>query len=172
MGLSYYYEFTAPAATPAAELEVFLREVEQLAKSLGFNPTTVLNVPFDTPERRQFATRLGGGFTVQDERLEGIAVPAPGQVSSHDPVSGECRLIPQHGVVLVVTDEQGCEACFGFFKFPEHIIDIHDVILADAGLEGRWWFRDFVSSPDPRYRGIVNRFNEAGFATRVKDEFA
>ena len=42
MSLSYYYEFTAPAATTAGELEEFLRGVEQLAKSLGFAPTTVL----------------------------------------------------------------------------------------------------------------------------------
>jgi hypothetical protein len=48
MSLSYYYEFTAPAASPAGELEEFLRGVEQLAKSLGFAPTTVLNVLFDT----------------------------------------------------------------------------------------------------------------------------
>ena len=34
MSLSYYYEFTAPAATPAAELEAFLLEVQQLAQWL------------------------------------------------------------------------------------------------------------------------------------------
>src|SRR6185295_15544273 len=107
MGLSYYYEFTAPSDTPAEKLEEFLRDVERSAKSLGFEPTTVLNVPFDTPERRQFASRLGGSFTLQDKRLKGVAVPAPGQLRDHDPVSGECRLIPQHGVVLVVTDEEG-----------------------------------------------------------------
>jgi hypothetical protein len=49
MSLSFYYEFTAPATTPAEELEAFLREVEHEAKSLGFKPTVVLNVPFDTP---------------------------------------------------------------------------------------------------------------------------
>lgn len=172
MGLSYYYEFTAPAAVMAEELEEFLGGVEQLAKSLGFKPTTVLNVPFDTPERRQFASRLGGSFTLQDEHLKGVAVPAPDQLRDHDPVSGECRLIPEHGVVLVMTDEQGCEACFGFFKFPDHVIDIHGSILADTGLEGRWWFRDFVDSPDPRYREIVRRFEAAGYSNWVKDEFA
>ena len=118
MGLSFFYEFTAPAATPASELETFLRDVEREAKALGFEPTTVLNVPFNTPSRREFANRLGGNFTLQDERLKGIAIPAPGQLRSHDPESGECRLFPEHGVVLVVTDERGCEACFGFFKFP------------------------------------------------------
>ena len=172
MSLSFYYEFGAPAGMSAARLEEFLRDVEREAQRLGFKPTTVLNVPFDTPERRQFATRIGGGFTLQDERLKGIAIPSPGQLRNHDPVSGECRLIPHHGVVLVVTDEHACEACFGFFKFPEHVIDIHGAIIAETGLNGRWWFRDFVSSPDPRYREIVNRFNAAGFAALVKDEFA
>ena len=172
MGLSFFYEFTAPAATPASELETFLRDVEREAKALGFEPTTVLNVPFDTPERREFANRLGGNFTLQDERLKGVAIPAPGQLRSHDPESGECRLFPERAVVLVATDERGCEACFGFFQFPEHITDIHGAILADTGLEGRWWFRDFVDSPDPRYRTIVKRFEERGFVRVVKDEFA
>jgi hypothetical protein len=172
MSLSYYYEFTAPAATPATELEVFLREVEQTAKALEFNPTTVLNVPFDTAERREFASRLGGSFTLQDDRLKGISIPESGQLRDHNHVTGECRLIPQHGVVLVVTDKQGCEACFGFFKFPDHVIDIHGAILADTNLEGRWWFRDFIDSPDPRYRKIMEQFKAWGFVHTVKDEFA
>jgi hypothetical protein len=172
MGLSFFYEFTAPADMPASELEVFLHDVQREAQALGFDPTIVLNVPFDTPERREFANRLGGNFTLQDERLKGVAIPAPGQLRNHDPESGECRLFPERAVVLVATDERGCEACFGFFQFPEHITDIHGAILADTGLEGRWWFRDFVDSPDPRYRTIVKRFEERGFVRVVKDEFA
>ena len=129
-------------------------------------------MPFDTPERREFANRLGGNFTLQDDRLKGIAMPAPGQLRDHDRESGECRLFPERAVVLVVTDERGCEACFGFFQFPEHVTDMNGAILADTGLEGRWWFRDFVNSPDPRYRAIVKRFDERGFVRVVKDEFA
>jgi len=172
MGLSFFYEFTAPAETPASELEAFLRDVEREAQSLGFDPIIVLNVPFDTPERREFANRLGGNFTLQDERLKGVAIPAPGQLRNHDPESGECRVFPKHGVVLVVTDERGCEACFGFFKFPKYITDIHGAILAATGLQGRWWFRDFVDSPDPRYRTIIKRFEERGFAQSMRDEYA
>jgi hypothetical protein len=172
MGLSFFHEFTAPADTSASELESFLRDVQREAESLGFNPTIVLNVPFDTPERCEFANRLGGNFTLQHERLKGVAIPAPGQLRNHDQESGECRLFPKHGVVLVVTDERGCEACFGFFRFPEHVIDIHGAILADTELGGRWWFRDFVDSSDPRYRAIVAKFNERGFARSVTDEFA
>ena len=172
MSLSFYYEFTAPSDTPASKLEEFLHGVERSAKELGFDPTTVLNVPFDTPERREFANRLGGSFTLKDERLKGVSVPAPDQLRDHDPVLGECRLIPEHGVVLVVTDERGCEACFGFFKFPEHVIDIHGSPLADSGLEGRWWFRDFADSPDPRFRALVGHFETAGYTKKVKDDFA
>ncbi len=116
MGLSFLYEFTAPAATLASELEAFLRDVERKAQALGFDPTIVLNVPFDTPERREFANRLGGNLTLQDERLKSFAIPAPGQLRNHDPESGEYRLFPEHGVVLVVIDERGCESCFGFFN--------------------------------------------------------
>jgi hypothetical protein len=172
MGLSFFYEFTASANTSALELEKFLRDVEHEAKSFGFNPTIVLNVPFDTPEQREFANRLGGNFTLQDERLKGVAIPAPRQLRNHDLESGECRLFPERGVVLVVTDERGCEACFGFFKLPEQIIDIHSAILADTGLQCRWWFRDFVNSPDPRYRTIVRRFATAGYVKNMSDDFA
>jgi hypothetical protein len=172
MGLSFFYEFTAPATTPASELEAFLHDVQQLAQSLGFDPTIVLNVPFDTPERREFANRLGGNFTLQDARLRGVAIPAPGQLRNHDPESGECRLFPERAVVLVVTDERGYETCFGFFQFPEHIVDIHGANLADTGLEGRWWFRDFVDSPDPRYRALVTKFSKRGFVQTATDEFA
>ena len=172
MSLSFYYEFTAPASTPASELEAFLRDVEHEAKALGFNPTSVLNVPFDTPERREFSNRLGGNCTLQDERLKVVAIPAPGQLRNHDPESGECRLFPEHGVVLVVTDERGSEACFGFFQFPDHVIDIYGAVLANTDLEGRWWFRDFVDSTDPRYRVLVAKFQERGFVRSVKDEFA
>ena len=172
MGLSFFYEFTAPAGTSASELEAFLHDVEREAQTLGFNPTAVLNVPFDTPQRREFANRLGGNFTLQDERLKGVAIPAPGQLRDHDRESGECRLFPERAVVLVVTDERGCESCFGFFKFPEHVIDIHGLTLADTGLEGRWCFRDFVDSPDQRFRVLVGHFEAAGFAKKIKDEFA
>ena len=171
MGLSFFYELTAPDDRAASELEAFLHDVEREAQALGFNPTAVLNVPFDTPERREFANRLGGNFTLQDERLKGVAIPAPGQLRNHDPESGECRLFPDQGVVLVVTDERGCESCFGFFKFPEHIIDIHGAILAVTGLGGGWWFRDFVSSPDPRYRTIVAKFQDRGFLRSVRDDY-
>ena len=108
---------------------------------------------------------------MKDERLKGVAIPAPGQLRNHDPESGECRLLPQHGVVLVVTDEKGSEACFGFFKFPEHITDIHGRTLAETGLLGRWNFKDFVDSPDPRFRAIVRQFEEAGFLQGERDEF-
>lgn len=171
MSLSYYYEFTAPAQTEAQNLEAFLREVEKEAKSLGFKPTTVLNVPFDTTERRDFSYRIGGKMTLQDERLKGIALPAPGQLRNHDPISGECRLLAAHGVLLVLTDEQGCEVCFGFFQFPEHVLDIHGATLAASGLGGCWWFSGFVDSPDARYRKIVERFRDGGYLKSERDEY-
>jgi len=171
MGLSYHYEFSAPAETTSGDIEKFLRDVEGLAKSLGF-ATTVLNIPFDTAERREFARRLGGGFTLQDVKLKDLALPREGQVRDYDPVSGSCRLIPEHGVVLVLTDEGGCETCFGFFRFPEEIVDIHGRSLVSTGLNGAWAYRDFIDSPDPRYRKIVRRFEAGGYVERVKDEFA
>ena len=80
-------------------------------------------------------------------------------------------MIPEHGVILVVTDEAGCETCFGFFRFPADIVDIHGKSLVSTGLYA-WAFRDFVNSPDPRYREIIRRFEAAGYVERVNDEFA
>ena len=171
MSLSYYYEFAASATTTAEELQRFLEGVQQFAEAAGFDPSVVLNVPFDTEERRDFARRLGMTFTIMDERLKGATV-RNGEVYCHDPTAGECQLFPKRGVVLVLTDERGCEACFGFFKFPERVVDIHGREVARTELNGAWTFRDFVDSPDPRYREIVGAFSQAGFVKSLKDEFA
>lgn len=170
--MTYYYQFTAPPTATTGELETFLRGLEQDARALGFEPVTVLNVAFDTADRREFARRLGSCVTVEDERLKGVVLAARELIRDHDPVLGECRVYPEHGVVLVVTDEHGCESGFGFFRFPAHVPDIHGNALADTGLNGAWWFRDFVDSPDPRFRQLVQRFAAGGFLKREKDEFA
>jgi hypothetical protein len=172
MSLSFYYEFTAPASTPASELEAFLLEVQQFAKSLGFDPTTVLNVPFDTPERREFSKRLGGSMYAEDERLKGVAIPKTDQVRDHDPRSGTARLIPERGVVLVVTDEHQCETVFGFLQYPGQVTDIYGAVLAESEVEKAWVFRNFVDTPDPRYRQIVEKFRERGFVQKENDEYA
>ena len=171
MSLSYYFEFRAPAEEAPEALEKFLKRVERHAQSVGFKPTVVLNIVFDNEERRDFSRRLGGSFTLQDERLKGVALPMPEQVRDHDAINGECRLIPERGVVLVVTEAKGAEVCFGFFKYPEQVLDIHGKILAETNCGKAWVFRDFVDTPDPRYREIVNIFATAGYVARVKDEY-
>ena len=60
---------------------------------------------------------------------------------------------------------------FGFLQFPERVIDVHGGILAESGLGKAWAFRDFINSPDPRYRTIVAKFQERGFVRSVRDEF-
>ena len=171
MSLSYYFTFTAPAIATADELTAFLKGVEKEAQRMGFRPTVVLNVPFDTAERRQFARRLTTGFRIEDERLKGVALPGAAAVWEHNPRDGSCHLLPTRGVVLVVTDEHGCETMFGFFQYAETVKDIHGRTLAETGLAGRWHFREFVDSPDPRFREIVRLFAEGGFLEREKDEF-
>jgi hypothetical protein len=51
------------------DLVAFLKSVEADAKKMGFQPTTVLNAVFDTPERREFARRVVRGAHIEDERL-------------------------------------------------------------------------------------------------------
>jgi len=108
---------------------------------------------------------------VTDDRLKGIPVPAPGQVWDVDPVTGECRVIPEHGVVLAVTDEHGHEACFGFLRYPRAILDIHGNPLVDNGLPEGWYFRDFLKTADPRIRQIVAAFREAGYVADEKHDY-
>jgi hypothetical protein len=172
MGLSYHFSFAAPARTKPGDLETFLKSIEAEAKEMGFSPTLVLNASFDTQERREFARRLVTGFHVEDERLKGVVLPAPGMVWNHDQQLGAVRVIPRKAVVLILTDEHQHETIFGFFKYPAEITDIHGKLIAETGLKNRWISRDFANSPDPRFRKIVRRFADAGYLESEKDEFA
>ena len=171
MSLSYYFTFTAPATATAGELIAFLKGVEKEAQRMGFRPTLVLDATFETAERRRFARRLTTGFHVEDERLKGVALPGDAAVWEHDPHEGSCHLLPTRGVVLVVTDERGCETAFGFFQYAEAVKDIHGRTLAETGLAGRWYFSEFVDSPDPRFREIVRLFAASAYVEKEKDEF-
>jgi cation transport regulator ChaB len=71
-----------------------------------------------------------------------------------------------------VTDEHGCETVFGFLKYPVQLRDVHGTVRAELPTHGRWFYRDFLNSPDRRYRQIVRRFAEAGFVEQERDEFA
>ena len=171
MGLTYHFTFSAPTTVTADELLKFLRKVEKDAKQMGFRPTTVLEAEFDTPERREFARRLTSGHRLESETLKGVVVLREGQVWSLNPVHGDCRVIPERGVVLAVTDEHGCETVFGFLKYPGALKDLNGRDAVPTGIGGRWIFRDFVDSPDARYRKIVKRFVEAGYVEAERDEF-
>src|SRR5205809_6766825 len=103
MGLTYHFEFKAPATTTAGELESFLRGVEQEAKAMGFRPTLVLNAVFDSTERKQFARLLTPGLRVEDARLKGADVPDDRRVWHVETANGSCRVPPTCGVVLAVT---------------------------------------------------------------------
>jgi hypothetical protein len=134
MGLTYHFEFTAPATKSAAELEAFLKGVEQDAQALGFKPTMVLNAAFDTTERKLFARRLTTGLPVEDARLKGANVPDDSRIWHLDTANGMCRMPPSSGVVLVVTDERGLETMFGFFRFPEKLRDTIWNVVVETGL--------------------------------------
>jgi hypothetical protein len=171
MGLSYHYTFSAPATVSAEELTVFLRSVEGEAQKMGFHPTMVLNAAFDTPERRQFARGVVKGVHVEDERLKGVVMPAQEQVWDFSPGLGHCRLAPERAVILVVTDERGSETVFGFARYPDTLRDINGRELMESPVGNRWFFRESVDSPDPRFRKIVKRFAAAGYLDWEKDEF-
>lgn len=171
MGLSYHFEFKAPKSKRPEDLVSFLRSVEEDAKKAGFRPTLVLNAVFDTTERKQFSRRLTTGLPVEDVRLKGVDVPDDSRVWHLNTAGGTCRVPPSSGVVLMVTNERGQETVMGFLRFPKRIEDTKGRVVAETGLGGGWYFRDFVDSPDPRYRTLVKKFAEAGYLESEQDEF-
>jgi hypothetical protein len=170
MGLTYHFSFAAPAAVRPEELEAFLQDIEGDARLMGFHPTTVVNGPFDTSERREFARRVARGLVVEDERLRGVEF-AREVCWNFGGETGYCRLAPEYGVLLVITDERGREIVFGFFRYPRVIRDPRGREVMPIPGEGDWTFSDCVKSPDPRYRSIVRRFAAAGYLVSELDEF-
>lgn len=168
MGLNYHYSFHAPAAERAETLEAFLQNVEGDARLLGFHPTVVVNGPFDTPARREFARRVSRGLAVEDQGLRGVELPETACWTSE---AGYCRLAPEHGVLLVVTDERDTEVVFGFFRYPKAICDHTGREIVTVPGDGAWVSADCVKSPDQRYRAIVRRFAVAGYLSSELDEF-
>lgn len=171
MGLSYHFTFAAAANVTAETLVEFLKSVETDARKMGFRPTMVLNASFDTPERREFARRVVRGVHIEDERLKGVVMPEERQLWDFSPTLGHCRLAPERAAILVVTDERGCETVFGFARYPETLRDINGRVILKTQVGDRWYFRDFVDSPDERFRKIVKRFADAGYVEAERDEF-
>ena len=171
MGLTYYYRFRANKACKTDALHAFLTGVEVMAKARGFSPTGVLQLKFETAEQRVFARRLGASFVVGSDDFKGIA--AAGQDSSfgYTPSAGSRRLIPEAAVVLVVTDEQKREACFGFLRFPAEGVHSDGKKCTPLPWNGDWIFHDFINTPDPRFREIVKAFADAGFLEEERDDF-
>lgn len=171
MGLTYHYAFRAPATVTPSVLSDFLRGVEKFAVSLGFRPTTVLSAAFDSPERLEFARRLTTGLPLQTDLIKNRRMSDINGVWFYDPDRGSCRVAPKQGVLLVVTDERGCESIFGFFRYPTHLTDSSGQRIGPTDFDQGWMFTDHMKSPDPRYRAIVKKFAEAGYLEFEKDEF-
>lgn len=170
MGLSYHYSFRAPARATPAHLKQFLEGVEGDAKLMGFDPTVVICGPFDTPERQNFSRRVARAFTVEDPRLRGVTL-APGQVWAHDSSTGLCRLAPEFGAFLVVTGTRGLESVFGFFRYPTSLRASSGAVVMKSPLGRTWHSSSCVDSPDPRLRGLVRRFSDAGYLFHAHDEY-
>lgn len=158
--------------TTAAELEKFLKSVESDAQAMDFKPTQLFQATFDTKERRNFARQIRTMYRMTDDRLKGVVIPAENQVWRHDTISGDCWILPELAVVLVVTDERQMETVFAFARYSETLNDMNGRSLLKIPVGSRWYFSDFIKTPDPRYRKIVNRFAEAGYVESVSDDFS
>jgi hypothetical protein len=171
MGLSYHYSFSAPASVSAERLFAFLQNVEGDARLMDFDPTTVVNAPFNDRAGREFSRRVARGLVVEDECLRGIEF-SPETTWNFGGGSGYCRLAPEHGVFLVVTDSKQRESVFGFFRYPRVIRDVIGREIMPVPGDGGWISGAFVDSPDPRYRSIVRRFADGGYLASERDEFS
>lgn len=170
MGLTYHYSFAAPKSATTRQLTDFLRRVEKDAQMLGYGPTVVMSAAFDSPERLEFARRITTGKALDASFLEGRSHKDLEGVWHVDP-RGSCRVAPEHGVFLVVTDERGTEVVLGFFRYPQHISDVDGRKIGPTNLTADWAFADHAKSADPRLRKIVAHFREAGFLASELDEF-
>lgn len=137
---------------------------------MGFSPTIVVDAPFDTPERRDFAQRVARPLAIEDERLKGADLP-PKLCWWFNRDAGAGLLAPEYGVLLVVTNERRQESVFGFLRYPRKIFDGNGSMLMEVDKADHWTFGSFIDSPDPRYRAIVRRFSTAGFLSSELDEF-
>ena len=172
MAFNYFYTFSAPKSIPAWELELFLKGVEREAKSMAFARTTVISGPFAAIDQGRFNRKITVGLVVDDPKLRGVTLLGAANLLIHDPVRGECRVLPEKGVILVTTDTPGREVVFGFLWYPDVLVDVNRKELAPVPHQGRWFFHDFVESPDKRYRAIVKLFADAGYLESVHDEYA
>jgi hypothetical protein len=86
--------------------------------------------------------------------------------------AGAVRLVPVQAVVLAVADAAGCESCFGFMQFPDCLVDETGATIMSLPTAGRWMFKNYIDTPDPRYRAIVRDFEQAGYLESSRDDFA
>ena len=68
-----------------------------------------------------------------------------------------------------IADEAGQ---FSSAATPATLKDLNGKDVVETGIGYQWTYRNFVDSPDPRYRQIVKWFTEAGYTEFEKDEFA
>lgn len=56
-------------------------------------------------------------------------------------------------------------------QFPDCLIDESGKTIMPLPTGNGWIFKDFIDTPDPRYRAIVREFEQAGHLASSKDEF-
>jgi len=171
MSLNLHYEFRAPATTPVEELKSFLSEVGAHALDLGFVNAVTVNCVFRSVDQLDFARRVCLLPWITDERIKSADFSSDPAVFRE---AGECSVYPASGVILVVVNEAGHEATFGFLKFPLTISGMADDgsrVLVEQPGGSDWQFQQRVQSPDPRYRALVRDFANAGFLESEEDDY-
>jgi hypothetical protein len=57
-------------------------------------------------------------------------------------------------------------------QFPDSLVDESGAEIMPLPNGDKWLLKDFIDTPDPRYRAIVREFEQAGYLASSKDEFA
>lgn len=172
MGLYYHFKLAAPKSVTTDRLEQFLKSVESAAHKMGFGPTFVLNGRFATQEQKDLARRITTGLRISNPRLKNVTLRDSSKVWEHNKTTGECRVVPEAGVLLILTDEQRQEIVFGFLSYPKVLLEQDSAEPIPVPTKGHWVFEQFLKSSDPRYRAIIRLFAAQGFLEHEMDDYS
>jgi len=174
MSLDYYYEFKAAPSNPIEDLRNFLTQVGEEALQLGFATAVTVNSVFRSVDQLQFARRICLLPVLTDARLKTADFSADPAVDRQDRKEGECGIFPVDGILLVVVNQTGLETTFGFLRFPKLIVGMDDngtEVRMEYPVGSDWQFRQWVQSPDPRYRKLVSLFAAGGYLADERDDY-
>lgn len=161
---NYFFRFRVNEKIKARELERFLRKTVEI-KALNDDYFSAVSF-FKYPEQIQ---HFGRGFTVEDERLKGAALPTSARIYDHDPVAGTVMLRPKAGLVLAFEKKGDVVLSLGFLRFASTIRNVWGKVLGNFEFGHDWVFQGHLSRPHPRVLKLIAVFGDWGYLDELSD---